>query len=433
MKIGVSDLYKDPLERQEFTFKIAKAGSITNEILELQKKDGTGFIGSISAVAVKNKKGDIKYFDGMIEDITERKRAEEALRESEARLRSIFNTSSDAILVFNAEGALVMTNPAAARMYGYHEEEMIGLTGRDIVHPECRHLFRVFIRECSGTGRFRTESVDMRKDDSFFNVEVHGSLFEYRGVQHLLAMVRDITARNEMEALGLLAGGVAHDLNNILSGIVSYPELILMDLPDNSPLRKPMKTIHKSGMRAAGVVTDLLTIARGVATGKEALNLNTIVNEYMGSAEFQNLATTNAFVHFRSEPAPHLLNMRGSSIHLEKTLMNLVINASEAIEGGGAVTISTCNRYLDEPVKGYDDVRMGEYVVLSVSDNGRGISGKDMERIFEPFYSFTARRSWAAAGQVLVWQLSGIRCRTTTDTLTSRPAKRGPYSNSIFR
>ncbi len=541
LKIGVSDLYKDPLERKEFTFKIAKAGSITNEILELQKKDGTGFIGSISAVAVKNKKGDIEYFDGMIEDITERKRAEEALRESEARLRSIFNTSSDAILVFNAEGALVMTNPAAARMYGYHEEEMIGLTGRDIVHPECRHLFRAFIRECSKTGQFRTESVHIRKDGSLFHVEVHGSLFEYRGVQHLLAMVRDITARNEMEkalrkseekyrnilesmeegyyevdiagnlaffneslceilgyreeeltglnyrlytaeehsrrvydtfnrvyvtgvpareldwevirkdgtkrfievsisprkdaegavtgfsgivrdvteqrmlesqlqrsqkmeALGLLAGGVAHDLNNILSGIVSYPELILADLPDNSPLRKPMKTIHESGMRAADVVSDLLTIARGVTTGKEALNLNTIVSEYMGSAEFQNLANINAFVHFRSEPAPHLLNMRGSPIHLEKTLMNLVINASEAIEDGGTVTISTFNRYLDEPLKGYDDVRMGEYVVLSVSDNGRGISGKDMERIFEPFYSRKVMgRSGTGLGLAVVW------------------------------
>lgn len=207
-----------------------------------------------------------------------------------------------------------------------------------------------------------------------------------------------------MEALGLLAGGVAHDLNNILSGIVSYPELILMDLPEDSPLRKPMKTIHESGMRAAGVVSDLLTIARGVATGKEALNLNTIISEYLGSPEYQKLKETNSVVNFRTDLDSHLLNMRGSPIHLQKTLMNLVTNASEAIEGGGTVTISTFNRYLDEPLKGYDDLRTGEYVALSVSDNGRGISSKDMERIFEPFYTKKVMgRSGTGLGLAVVW------------------------------
>jgi len=133
-------------------------------------------------------------------DETRRKQAEEALRESEARLRSIFNTSSDAILVFNADGDLVMTNPAAARIYGYsHEKEMVGLKGRDIVHPEYHHLFSAFIRECSETGHFRTESVDVRKDGSAFNVEVQGSLFEYKGEQHFLAIVRDITLRKQAE------------------------------------------------------------------------------------------------------------------------------------------------------------------------------------------------------------------------------------------
>ena len=208
----------------------------------------------------------------------------------------------------------------------------------------------------------------------------------------------------KMEAMGLMAGGVAHDLNNILSGIVSYPELILMDLPEDSPLRKPIKTIQESGTRAADVVEDLLTIARGVATGKETLNLNTIVTEYLESAEHENLDKTYSFVNFETELDPDLLNMSGSPIHIKKTLMNLVINASEAIEGGGAVTISSINRYLDEPLKGYDSIRTGEYSVLSVSDDGSGITPQDLEKIFEPFYTKKEMgRSGTGLGLAVVW------------------------------
>ena len=191
----------------------------------------------------------------------------------------------------------------------------------------------------------------------------------------------------KMEAMGLMAGGIAHDLNNILSGIVSYPELLLMDLPEDSPLRKPIKTIQESGMRAADVVEDLLTIARGVASGKEVLNLNTLVTEYLGSAEYQELEKTHSFVSCRTELAPDLLNMSGSPTHIKKILMNLATNASESIEGIGVVAISTANRYLDEPLKGYEDVQTGEYVVLAISDDGTGISPKDLDKIFEPFYT----------------------------------------------
>ena len=201
-----------------------------------------------------------------------------------------------------------------------------------------------------------------------------------------------------------MAGGVAHDLNNILSGIVTYPELLLMDLPEDSPLRQPIRTIQESGMRAVDVVADLLTIARGVATGKEVLNLNTIVAEYLSSPECQELKTTHSFVDFKAELDPDLLNMSGSPTHVKKTLMNLIVNATEAIEGSGTVTISTRNRYLDEPLKGYEDVRQGEYAVLSVSDEGSGISPGDLERIFEPFYTKKVMgRSGTGLGLAVVW------------------------------
>ena len=201
-----------------------------------------------------------------------------------------------------------------------------------------------------------------------------------------------------------MAGGVAHDLNNILSGIVSYPELLLMDLPEDSPLRKPIKTIQESGMRAADVVEDLLTIARGVAAGKEGLNLNTMVEEYLDSAEHQNLEKIYLLTVFKTELDSELLNITGSATHIKKILMNLIVNASEAIDGQGTVTVSTINLYLDEPLRGYEDVHEGEYVVLAILDDGSGISPKDLDRIFEPFYTKKEMgRSGTGLGLAVVW------------------------------
>ncbi|MEE8416807.1 MAG: response regulator, partial [Desulfobacterales bacterium] len=225
-----------------------------------------------------------------------------------------------------------------------------------------------------------------------------------RADEALRANEERLARSRKMESLGLMAGGIAHDLNNILSGVVSYPELLLMDLPEDSPLRKPIKIIQESGMRAVDVVADLMTIARGVATGKETLNLNTVVTEYLGSAEHQKLEKTHSFIDFKVELDSDLLNLSGSFIHINKALMNLVTNAGEAIEGGGIVTISTANRYLDEPLKGYEDVRKGEYAILTVSDDGSGISPQDLERIFEPFYTKKVMgRSGTGLGLAVVW------------------------------
>ena len=208
----------------------------------------------------------------------------------------------------------------------------------------------------------------------------------------------------KMEAMGLMAGGVAHDLNNILSGIVSYPELLLLDLPEDSPLRNPIKTIQESGMRAAEVVEDLLTIARGVASGKEVLNLNAVVEEYLDSAEHRKLERIHPSSTFKTEFDAALLHITGSASHVKKILMNLVTNASEAIEGKGTVTVSTMNRYLDEPLKGYEDIRTGEYVLLTISDDGSGIFPQDLDRIFEPFYTKKVMgRSGTGLGLAVVW------------------------------
>lgn len=208
----------------------------------------------------------------------------------------------------------------------------------------------------------------------------------------------------KMEAIGTLAGGVAHDLNNILSGIVSYPDLLLMQLPENSPLRKPIATIQGSGIKAAAIVQDLLTLARRGVAITEVVKLNDIIDEYQISPESGKLKSYHPFVEIETSLEPDLLNILGSPVHLSKTVMNLVSNAAEAMPDGGKIFISTANRYIDQPIRGYDDVQEGDYVVLTVSDNGIGISSDDINRIFEPFYTKkTMGRSGTGLGMAVVW------------------------------
>ena len=220
----------------------------------------------------------------------------------------------------------------------------------------------------------------------------------------LMRAERKLLHAQKMEAIGTLAGGVAHDLNNILVGLVSYPDLLLRELAEDSHLRGPILTIKESGKKAATIVQDLLTMTRRGVAVREAVNLNKILSEYLKSPEYNKLKSlyhdTEVEIYFE----PNLLNILGSSVHLHKTVMNLVSNAAEALSKRGKIIITTQNRYIDRPVRGYDDVQDGDYVVLTVSDNGTGISPEDIERIFEPFYTKKIMgRSGTGLGMAVVW------------------------------
>ncbi len=208
----------------------------------------------------------------------------------------------------------------------------------------------------------------------------------------------------KMEAIGTLAGGVAHDLNNILSATVSYPDLILMDLPEESPLRTSILMIQKSGKKAAAIVQDLLTLARRGVVATEVINLNHVIQNYLKSPEFEKLIEFHLNVKIESNLETKLLNIMGSSVHLSKTVMNLVSNAAESMDDGGNIFITTESKYIDKPIRGYDDIKEGDYVILTVSDTGKGISARDLERIFEPFFTKKKMgRSGTGLGMAVVW------------------------------
>ena len=175
-------------------------------------------------------------------------------------------------------------------------------------------------------------------------------------------------------------------------------------LPEGSPLKKYAQNIWKASERGAAIVQDLLTMARRGVTVSTVVNLNQVITDYLKTPEFENLQSCHPLVKISTDYESGLLDIKGSPIHLGKTVMNLVSNASEAVAGSGGVKIRTENRYLDMPIRGYDTMQEGDYAVLMVSDTGSGISSDDIDKIFEPFYTKKVMgRSGTGLGLAVVW------------------------------
>jgi signal transduction histidine kinase/ActR/RegA family two-component response regulator len=237
------------------------------------------------------------------------------------------------------------------------------------------------------------ESARRESWDNFFKQEM-----EKKDLREQLA------CSQKMEALGLLAGGVAHDLNNVMFGLVSYPDYLLSKMSPDEPLHKPLSDIRESGLKASAIVEELLTLARRGVTNVKVLDLNILIHEYMDSHEFKAIHEVHPSVEIVPLLDSGLEAVKGSALHLKKCVMNLIANAVEALPDGGRVVVSTTNCFLDKPVRGYPDVVRGDYVALQVEDNGIGISPGDLPHIFEPFYTKKIMgRSGTGLGMAVVW------------------------------
>jgi two-component system, cell cycle sensor histidine kinase and response regulator CckA len=239
-----------------------------------------------------------------------------------------------------------------------------------------------------------TIAVKMMTDD------IKASIAEIKNLQEKLYRLK------KMEALGLLAGGVAHDLNNILTGVLSYPELLLMDASLSERTRKGLETIRGAAERAAAVVKDLMSVARGAASEKIPVVLNDMIDDFLLTPEFICIQEAAPNVLIQTELEPGLKHINASKISLFKLMMNLVMNAVEAVDKNGRIGIFTKNLRLYTPRSGYEQIEKGEYVVLTVSDNGSGIPPDHLERIFEPFYSTKIMgKSGTGLGLTIVWNI----------------------------
>ncbi len=211
----------------------------------------------------------------------------------------------------------------------------------------------------------------------------------------------ELSKAKRMQMVGLMAGGVAHDLNNLLSGIINYPELILLNLPQDSNLRDPLLRIQDSGHRAAEIVADLLTVARGIASAREIIDLNQAISDYLKTPQHEMLLTQHPGVACQSRLHPDPLFISCSPVHVAKCLGNLVTNAVESFKDNGSIFLSTRTVQADESMP---QLEPGRYAVLEISDNGKGINSDDLPHIFEPFYTKkTMGRGGTGLGLTVVW------------------------------
>jgi len=309
---------------------------------------------------------------------------------------------------------IIHANQAAANLLGYSIKELLQLSTKDLDESCSQKVWQKTLKKMQSSSSFTLTTAYRCKDSRLLPVEVYLNYFEYDNKAYHFAFFQDISQQQEMEvklnrsmkmeAVGLMAGGVAHDLNNILSGIISYPELILMKLPPESDLRRPLEAILGSGKRAAEVVSDMLTVTRGIAAAKEVLDVNHFIESLLASPECEVLKKRSVQITLIASLDPDLLAIESSPVHLRKSLLNLLINAFEAIKEHGTITISTINHYVEESLTEKNLLGPGEYIKIIIHDTGSGISPEDKAHIFEPFYSKKIMgRSGTGLGLTVVW------------------------------
>ncbi len=340
------------------------------------------------------------------------------LHESEKRFKTLSEASWEGILIHN-NGLLIEANNQFYEMFGYEKNQLLGTHILDKVFD--KKSFHIVLNRIKKGVLGSHESVGVKKDGSTFPIESRTSYIDFQGQKLRVCAIRDITERkktekeklklqmqlaktSKMEALGLMAGSVAHDLNNILAGIVSFPEVLLMEMDKSDKNRESILTIQDAGKRAASVVSDLITIARGETTLKSVKNPNAIITSHLSSIEHKDYVEQYPEINISTDLDDNLLNAHCSGVHISKAIMNLIGNAMEAMEKKGLIAITTKNENLKKPIVAYEKIPAGEYVKITIADNGPGIPPRDLDHIFEPFYSKKVMaRSGTGLGLAIVW------------------------------
>ncbi len=333
-------------------------------------------------------------------DVTEQSQAENALRENQARREGIVNSAMDGIISVDSEQKIVLFNAAAERILGCPATEAIGQSIDRFIPQRFREQHKKHIRNFGETGltlrsmHSFAELTALRADSEQFPIEASISQIEVAGQKLFTVILRDITERKQleeqflqsqkMEAIGRLAGGVAHDFNNTLTAIIGYSQLVQAQLDDASPLRHDVEEIEKAGHRAAGLTAQLLAFSRKQVLQPKVLDLNEVISDV--DKMLRRLIGED--IDLVTIARPDLGRVKADPGQLEQILLNLAVNSRDAMPRGGKLTIETANIELDEIyASSHADVVPGPYVMLAVSDTGHGLDAETQSHIFEPFFT----------------------------------------------
>ncbi len=436
LQIRVSEIYKDPADRTSFDKELQVRGQITQIEQILKRKNGSTFNGLDTAVAVKDEGGEILHYDGIIEDITKRKIVETALQQSESTLRTLFETMVEGVIWIAPDHRILKANLAARRLLRLKPpvEDNSGylIPPREVIRIDGTHLpideqpwFQAITQQCP----VRNVVVGLKYPDGelcWIEVGISPLIMENGDFQGGVGILTDITERKgleeqflqsqKMEAVGRLASGIAHDINNVLTVILGNLELMEMDTPQDAPSRKRIPDIEKAAQQAQALSQKLLVFARKGIIQPQVFDINTSINTLVDM-----LCTTigediELNVELGSDPI-HVFMDPG---HFQQILMNLVVNARDAMPGGGILTINASTVRIDATsTKDGLDIQPGEHICLSISDRGCGMSEEVMSHIFEPFYT-TKEETGSGLGLSTVFGIieqnnGAIKVRSTVD------------------
>ncbi len=401
--VRTPDLYVDPEARQLFQAAIAGPGFVRDMEVELRRKDGETVHCLLTATAVR-RDGRLAGYQGILHDITERKRMEAALRQSEEYFRSLIDNTSDMITVSDAEGRLRYVGPAIERVLEVPASAWIGANFREFVHPDDReHAAASFRRVMEEPGRKLTVVARYRHGDGGWRTMevVRHNLLHVPSVAGVVSHGRDISERLEaeaalrsseeqlrqaqkMEAVGQLAGGVAHDFNNLLTAIQGHADLVRETLPEDSPVQPDLQEVVKAAERAASLTRQLLAFSRRQVLQPRVLDPHHVVAEMermLGRLIGEQIRLVTEGVDAG--------RVRADRSQLEQVLLNLAVNARDAMPTGGVLRIRTEAVEVDaaEAARLAPPIAPGPYVRLQVSDTGSGMSEEVQRRAFEPFFT----------------------------------------------
>ena len=334
---------------------------------------------------------------GIARDITDRKKAEEEIRRSQQRLSIHVEHTPLAVVEWDMNFRVVAWNPSAERIFGYSREEALGQHATFIVPPQFRdHVDRVWYALVTQQGGSRSANDNLTKDGRTISCEWYNTpLIDDSGrVLGVASLVQNVTERvaleerlrqsQKMEAIGRLAGGIAHDFNNLLTVILGYSQIVADDVPSGSRLGDSAAQIKSAADRAAGITRQLLAFSRKQMLSPRIINLNEIVLNL--DSLLRRLIGED--IEVLTAPAQDLGSVKADPGQVEQVIMNLALNARDAMPNGGKLTLETANAALDEAyAHGHQPVEPGNYVMLAVSDTGQGMSSETQARIFEPFYT----------------------------------------------
>ena len=410
--------WADPSEREEMVRRLELEGRVSNFECRMLNKQGD------VRVCLKSLK--LYHIEGILEgsiiDITERKKTEEALREAENRHRALIDTIPDLIWLKDQNGVYLSCNPTFERFFGAKESEILGKTDYDFVDKSLADFFRLQDHKAMEAGRPRiNEEWITFADDGYHGLfetiktpmrDVEGNLIGVLGI------ARDITAREKaekekqklenqmlqsqkMEAIGKLAGGIAHDFNNLLTTIIGNADFALDQAGENRSLYNDIEEIREAGQQAAALTRQLLAFSRKQIIQPQILNLNDILE----NTEKMLRRTIGEDVEFKTMFEPNLWDVKMDQGQIEQILMNLAVNARDAMPDGGKLTVETANVELDDVYFQHHGVKsmMRSYAMLAITDTGTGMDLETQTQIFEPFFTTKERGQGTGLGLSMVY------------------------------